>query len=46
MTLWAAIISISGKMAEQQGKRKGGNPDFIGVFAYNSIIGAFYYIPK
>lgn len=38
MTLLAAILNIGGKMAEQQGKRKGGDPEFIGVSAFRSII--------
>lgn len=35
MTLLAALLSIGEKMAEQQGKREGGDFEFIGVFAYN-----------
>ena len=33
------ILSVIGKMAEQQGKGKGGDPVFIGVSAFRSIIG-------
>ena len=39
MTHLATILSAIGKMAEQQGKRKGGDPEFIGVSAFSSIIG-------
>jgi len=36
----SSLLSVGGKMAEQYVKRKGGDPDFIGISAFHSIIGA------
>ena len=35
--------TVGGKMAKHWGKRKGGDPEFIGVFAFSSIIGGIDY---
>lgn len=33
------FLAVGGKIAEQYGKRKGGDPEFIGISAFRSIIG-------